>query len=161
MSCNSWLTFGDVIRPIRKRTKRAYLRLFDHTNYLFGRGTRTTLFPNGEREIWITNADGTASFSIVASDGPAGFSVRIKSAVGTLPADAHVMTRRDYVTRIIEDVREISFTAYYPDAYAQQFRKWYLSDARDANGTKLEPHPDTLGLEPRECKPEPVENGGN
>lgn len=146
MATDSWL-LGTIFEPIRKRTKRAYMRLYDQTNYLFGRGTRTVIFPNGAREIWISNADGTASFAITASDGPAGFGVTIKAAVGTLPADAHVMTRQDYRTRITEDVREIGFTAYYQDEYAQQFRKWYADDSRGAERT---PHPETLGLVTRE-----------
>jgi hypothetical protein len=157
MATNSWLTTAEIFRPIRKRTKAAYARLFEQTNYLFGRGTRTTVFPNGQREIWISNADGTAHFSITAGDGPAGFSVSIKAAVGTLPAEAHVMTRPDYITKITEDVREITFIAHYQDAYSQQFRKWYACDDRDEQHIKTVPHPDVLGLEPRTLTPESVD----
>lgn len=152
---------ADIFRPIRKRTKRAYARLFDLPAYLFGRGTRTTIFPNGEREIWIANAEGTISFKIRASDGPAGLGITITSAVGTLPADAHVVRRSDYVTQITSDVREVTFVAHYQDAYAQQFRKWYASDARDEHGNRVEPHPDVLGLQPRELKAESMGDQSN
>lgn len=151
MPTNSFL-LGDIWRPIRRRTQAAYIRLFKQPNYLFGRGSRTTIFPNGAREIWISNADGTASFAITASNGPAGFGVTIRAAVGTLAADAHVMTRADYRTRITEDVREISFTAYYLDEYAQAFRTWYKDDSTDRV------HPDQLGLTPRVVPAEAVDN---
>lgn len=110
------MSLTSIFQPIRKRTKRAYLRLFDAPDYLFGRGTRTIVFPNGEREIWISNHNGTASFKIRASDGPAGFSITVLSTVGALPADAHVLRQSDYQTEMTTGAREVSMIAYYPDA---------------------------------------------
>jgi len=158
VACNSILTsLTSTFRGIRKRTKRAYLRLYDQPNYLFGRGTRTTIFPNGARELWIKNVDGTVSFSIRASDGPAGFGLSILAHVGTLPVDVHSMKRSDYRTVITPDCREITCIAYYPDAYSQQYRTWYMSDAKDEHGNKTEKHPDELGLVPRVVPIEAVE----
>lgn len=151
------MALTDVFAPIKRRTKAAYARLFDQPNYLFGRGTRTIIFPNGAREIWISNADGTAKFAIRASDGPAGFGVTISAPVGTLPADAHVVTRADYVTHITAEVREITFVSHYQDAFAQQFRRWYACDTRNEQGQKTEPYPADLGLTPRETPAEVVD----
>lgn len=146
------MTFTDIFTPIRRRTKRAYALLFDNPAYLFGRGTRTTIFPNGSREIWISNTDGTASFRITASDGPAGFSVTVNAAVGTMPLAAHVLMRKDYRTEMLQDVQEITAIAYYPDDYSQAFKKWYECDARGADGNKTVPLPSDIGLVPRERK---------
>ena len=67
------------------------------------------------------------------------------------------MTRKDYLTHITEDVREVTIISYYPDAYSQAFKQWYQSDARSENGDKVLAHPSDLGLTPREMKPENVD----
>ena len=145
----------DIFQPLKRRTKKAYTTLYDNAAYLFGRGSRTTLFPNGEREIVISNADGTASFRVRASDGPAGFAVTISSAVGSLPADAHILLKQDYRTEITEGVREITFISHYLDDYSQAFRRWYACDAVD--GVKAHQHPSELGLTPRQQQPEIID----
>lgn len=136
---------GDIFTSIKRRTKRAYLQLFDQPEYLFGRGTKTIIFPNGEREIWIKNSDGTKGFCVRASDGAAGFSIRIRQF-----GQSDTLVSSDWMPsdRAFTMPPELECVSYYSDPYAQQFKKWYFSPIVD--GKHAEPYPADLGLEPRQ-----------
>jgi hypothetical protein len=138
------MAITSVFKGIGKRTKRAYAALFDEPSYLFGNGTETVLFPNGERDIWIKNTRGTKGFSIRASDGPCGFSVRIRAF-----NNDGVTVHSDYLptTSRLEGLREVECIDYYSDEYAQAFKRWYFSPIVD--GKHAEPYPTDLGLTPR------------
>lgn len=131
-----------VFQSIGKRTKRAYLRLFDAKDYLFGRGTETTIFPNGTREIWIQSSDHTKGFAITASNGPAGFSVRIRQF-----GQSDTIVHSDWMPadRRFVMPSELEIISYYGDAYAQGHKAWYFAP-RDDQRPK---HPSELGIKPR------------
>lgn len=138
------MAITSVFQVIKRRTKRAYAELFDNPAYLFGAGTETVIFPNGEREIWIKSADGRKGFSIRASDGACGFSVRIRAFNGE-----GVTVHSDYLSadKRLDGMREIECVDYYSDEYAQAFKRWYFSPMVD--GKHSEPYPTELGLTPR------------
>lgn len=122
---------------MKKRTKKAYLDLYDNPFALFGRdeetgrGAKVLLYPNGCREIWIQNANGSKSFSIVASEGPAGFSLTIKPAVGTPDATLLGAISPDYKPVNVDGLRDISICQYNSDYRSQLFKRWYMADSKD------------------------------
>lgn len=132
-----------MFTKIKRRTKRAYAALFDDTSFLFGKGTDTTIFPNGEREIWIKGLHG-AGVRVRASQGPAGFSVTIQSFAGGSDLSARTYDR-EYQETNVEGQREVSIVQYRDTQYARQFCKWWASE-RDANGKHVEPHPNEIGI---------------
>lgn len=108
-----------------KRTKRAYVALFDNPTALFGNGpdnpgVEAILYPNGERELWIKDARGHG-VCIRASAGPAGFGLTIRT-FGDAP-----MTIASHEGRYIELVQ------YNSDERSQAFARWYAGKETDAD----------------------------
>lgn len=127
----------------RRRTKAAYLRLYDDPTSLFPVGKEckpvsVTLFPNGEGEIWIQGSGGKG-FRITASEGPAGLGLRISQFVGAppmtimgnIPADFHVVDADYDAVPSLPDASEISITQYNRDERSQAFREAYQNHKLD------------------------------
>lgn len=122
---------------LRRRTKKAYMELFDNREHLF-EGVETLLWPNGEPEIWFKTGDGLG-FRLRVSNGPAGLGITINrfaggvpvTVTGNMPPDDEIAPQRDQT--------EVSICQYRSDARSQAFKRWYGSE-----GT--EPHPDAVRL---------------
>lgn len=118
-----------MARP--KRTKKRYMELFDEPEKLFP-GVKTTLFPNGDNEMWIRSPDGKHGFSIKASLGPAGLGLTIKTFVM-----GNDLTVRSYnhaygdAHPTVSDVREVNVTSYNTDPRSQAFSRWYDGQATE------------------------------
>ncbi len=82
-------------------------------------GCNLTLFPNGEKEIWIGNEYGV--MAITATGGPKGISIQIHRSVGSelLTVDC------DHKDGIPHDTDYVTITQYRPDPASQAFKQWY------------------------------------
>lgn len=109
------------MRKRNHRTKAAYAELHDDPSALFGPGTKTILFPNGEPVIWIKAADGIRGARITAGQGPAGFMVTVEpiGPAADVFADSDAETVRS-VSRRVEVLQ------YHDDAWSQAFRLWTM-----------------------------------
>jgi len=110
----------------RKRTKAAYLRLYDDPTLLDGsyipnakQRAAVTLFPNGEPEVWVTTDGGSDGFRVMFSAGPYGLSVTVRRFIGTEPLA---------VTDNGEGSGEVNVCQYRPDERSQAFKRWYLNE---------------------------------
>lgn len=111
-----------------KRTKRAYVDLYDHPGILFS-GCETILFPNGEPEIWIRSADHKHGFRIRADRGPYGLGISVSpfATFEILNNDDPDIVSRD------EGLGGTSVVSYDPDPKAQAYKRWYDHQATEAD----------------------------
>lgn len=116
----------------RKRTKKQYANLFDNPRALFhggpdDTGVSVTLWPNGEREIWLRDDNGRGGVRITASRGPVGMGIRISKFVGTGPLTvrAYGDDYSDATNAPSFDAREIDMVFYDQTEKAQAFKRWY------------------------------------
>jgi hypothetical protein len=86
-------------------------------------GTKTTLWPNGEREIWVKSADGTQGFSVRFSEGPYGLSLQVNFL--------HLRTPPDI--RIEEIGTYVGICQYRSDPKSQAFKRWYVEEETEAD----------------------------
>lgn len=101
----------------RRRTLKRYIDLFRNPFSLFGNGpdngaVKTTLFPNGNKEIWCQTPDGLG-VRIEVSNGPAGLGVTVRNFLFSSP-----------LTCEGQDDTEFSIVQYRQDERSQAFKRW-------------------------------------
>jgi hypothetical protein len=123
----------------KKRTKKDYDQLYRSPKHLFpptasSAGVDTILFPNGQNEIWFKDEYGR-HFTVVASSGPAGFSVTVKAGFN---ASATLLGAKypGYECFDEDDVKEVTLCQYNQDEASQTFKAWYLADASNKENRK-------------------------
>jgi hypothetical protein len=133
---------------MKRRTLKAYRKLYADPTALFD-GCSVTLFPNGEREIWIKDAaDRGYGFRIRASMGPAGLGLQVdRFSLGRpiTPAGNETIAE-DWKPYAGPDLDNVSLTQYGFDERSQAFKAWYQAtpEERIAGGIK---HPDMTAAE--------------
>lgn len=111
---------------VKRRLLKLYERLYHQLDYLFER-VDTTIFPNGEHEIWFQTDDGLG-MRIKAQNGPHGLSISVQrfpgghaiTAVGNAYPDASIAPVIDY--------DEVHLVQYRLDPDSQAFRRWATED---------------------------------
>lgn len=116
----------------RKRTLKDYAQLFRNALHLFppgpnSPGVRVTLFPNGDRELWIQGT-GAKGYRITAGEGPAGLSLHISTFVGGPPISLSGNEAVTYDTFAGPDMRHLDLCQYNSDDKSQAFKAWYQGD---------------------------------
>lgn len=116
-----------------KKLARATVAMFDklrrtgkgiaETDGLYG--TTVTLWPNGNREIWVKSGDQSLGFSIQFSEGPHGLSAKLYYFGGSLSEHADV--------RVDHFGNHVEICQYRPDAKAQAFKRWYAHEETEAD----------------------------
>lgn len=127
---------------MKKRTKKAYAKLHDDPASLFS-DVNVTLFPNGEREIWIQDEEGRG-FRIRAGKGPAGVGLQISRFVLASPVGLSVSGNRvgDYErVRLEDDAAELEIVQHYDTDHAQAHRRWYRATPEERERDDIK-HPD-------------------
>jgi hypothetical protein len=140
-----------------KRTKKDYDQLYRSPKHLFpptasSAGVDTILFPNGQNEIWFKDEYGR-HFTVVASSGPAGFSVTVKAGFN---ASATLLGAKypGYECFDEDDVKEVTLCQYNQDEASQAFKAWYLADASNKE-TRKELRQRYEALIKRDSEPKP------
>lgn len=112
-----------------RRTKAQYARLFDDPSALFGPGTKVTLYPNGEPEIWIQSADGCKGYRIrCGGGGPAGFGVTVGGfALGPVTSFSG-NTPDNQPTNGDVDNFGLELCQYNRDERSQAYKRWYKGE---------------------------------
>lgn len=120
----------------RKRTLKLYETLYRNPLSLFPSNGPTTagdietiLFPNGENEIWIKDSKSGRGFRIRASNGPAGFALRV-STFGKAATIADVIP--DNESAVGHDAVDFGLCIYNDDEKSQAFRARYVAKQTDA-----------------------------
>ncbi len=108
---------------LRRRTKVSYTRLFDQPEMLF-EGVETTLWPNGEPEIWFKTGDGLG-FRLRVSNGPAGLGITINRFAGGVPVTVTGNVPPDDEIAPQRDQTEVTICQYRGDERSQAFKRWY------------------------------------
>lgn len=136
-----------------KRTLKLYRELFHNPFRLFGgaaddSGAKVTLWPNGEREIWIQGSGGKG-FRVTAGEGPAGLSLHISTFVGSPPITVTGNAAGDYQPLPnMPDARHLSLCQYNGDDKSQAFKRWYL-DHSDGKTAPLADDIYPIGAQPK------------
>lgn len=110
-----------------RRTKKQYADAFSNPRLPFSHSAgephtaKLILFPNGRPgAVWIESIDGQRQFSVEASDGPAGLSIRIYTLNGATP-------------RVYHDGRYLEICSYKPDEHSQAYARWYAHEETEAD----------------------------
>lgn len=143
-----------IREKILRRTKKLYAALFDDPTTLFP-GVETTLFPNGEREIWFRDTtSANLGLKIKVSQGPAGFGVTIERLAPTRATlnvcgevdNGSIVPPSGFVQ---EDVTRLDAMFYYDDPYSQQFKRWHNDQCTTAvDEPTTVKYPGDMGLKP-------------
>lgn len=112
---------------MRKRTQAEYIRLYKNPNHLdpphaSGGGAEVTIFPNGEREVWIKSPEGDLGFTLHVSHGPAGLGLRVTAHTGRPMVT--VFGESNGEPADLED-KHLELCQYRADSRSQSFKRWY------------------------------------
>jgi len=111
----------------KRRTLKRYQELYRNPYSLFpagpnSEGVKTTIFPNGENEIWFQANDGLG-IRVTAGNGPAGLGIRVQRFIAGNP----LTVTDDGLTG------EVSVCQYRQDDRSQAFKRWYLHQETEAD----------------------------